>query len=211
MNGFERRKEKKKEDILRAALDLFRVHGFKKVSINDIALKSGASPVTIYNHFGSKDRLVQEVVKAQFKNMVEKYRLIIDGEGSFPEKLESIVFDKTSIISQFQGELVETLFRNDPEMQRFVEELWVRDSTRLTLDLLEKGRREGFISEERSPQAIMLYLEILRSGLSARPEMLAKLELTPEFCRELNNIFLYGLVGKTAVPGKPEGKARKKV
>ena len=53
MDGFNRRKEQKKESIRRAALELFKVYGFKKVSINDIASKAGVSQVTIYNHFGS--------------------------------------------------------------------------------------------------------------------------------------------------------------
>ncbi|MGD9143634.1 MAG: TetR family transcriptional regulator, partial [Dehalococcoidia bacterium] len=37
MDGFERRKEQKKENIRRAAIELFQNHGFKKVSISDIA------------------------------------------------------------------------------------------------------------------------------------------------------------------------------
>ncbi|MBM4448805.1 MAG: TetR family transcriptional regulator, partial [Chloroflexi bacterium] len=40
MNGFERRKEQKKDSIRQAALELFQAYGFKKVSINDIAQKA---------------------------------------------------------------------------------------------------------------------------------------------------------------------------
>ncbi|MFP4640796.1 MAG: TetR/AcrR family transcriptional regulator [Dehalococcoidia bacterium] len=36
MDGFERRKERNKDHIRQVALDLFRAHGFKKVSISDI-------------------------------------------------------------------------------------------------------------------------------------------------------------------------------
>ena len=103
MNGFERRKEQKKESIRRAALELFKAYGFKEVSMSDIAGKAGVSPVTIYNHFGSKEKLVHEVGKIQFLGMIRKYRAIIDGEGSFPEKLETIIFDKTDITSRSLG------------------------------------------------------------------------------------------------------------
>ena len=51
MDGFERRKEQKKESIRRAALELFQNYGFKKVSVNDIAERAGVSQVTIYNGF----------------------------------------------------------------------------------------------------------------------------------------------------------------
>ena len=63
MNGFERRKEKKKESIRRAAMELFGAYGFGKVSINDIARKAGVSHVTIYNHFNSKEELISDVVR----------------------------------------------------------------------------------------------------------------------------------------------------
>ena len=196
MNGFERRKEQKKESIRRAALELFKVYGFKKVSMNDVADKAGVSPVTIYNHFGSKEKLVREVVKALFLNMVGKYREIIDGKGSFPEKLETIIFDKTDIASQFHGELARTLFQNDPEMKQFVETLWQRDVNQLTLDLFEKGRKEGYVNPELSQEALLLYLEILRNGVSANPDLLANIEPNLKFFRELNYLFLHGLVGK---------------
>ena len=50
MDGFERRKEQKKESIRRAALELFQSYGFDKVSLNDIARRARVSHVTIYNH-----------------------------------------------------------------------------------------------------------------------------------------------------------------
>ena len=197
MNGFERRKEQKKERIRRAALELFKVYGFKKVSVSDIAYKADVSPVTIYNHFGSKDELVREVVKAQFLGMMEKFRAIIDGEGSFPEKLEAIIFDKTEIANQFQGEWVQTVLQDDPEMNQFVETVLQQGGSQMTLDLLEEGKREGYVSTMLPEEALVIYLEILRKGIFASSDLLANVESYTDLIRELNHIFLYGLVGKT--------------
>lgn len=197
MNGFERRKEQKKESIRRAALELFKIYGFKKVSINDIAHKAGVSQVTIYNHFGSKDDLVREVVKAQFLGMLEKVRESMKQERSFPEKLETIVFDKTEIARQYHGELLQTALQNDPEMQQWFESLWQQDINQLTIDLVEDGKKQGYINPERSQEALMLYLEILRRGVFASSDLLANLEPNVKLLRELNFLFIYGLVGKT--------------
>jgi len=71
MDGFDRRKEHKKESIVRAALELFQTYGFKKASINEIAHKAGVSQVTIYNHFGSKEGLVREVVKKLYIDILQ--------------------------------------------------------------------------------------------------------------------------------------------
>jgi AcrR family transcriptional regulator len=57
------RKAQKKEIIQRTALELFKLYGFKKVSVNDIAVRTVVSPVTVYNHRGSKHDLVREIIK----------------------------------------------------------------------------------------------------------------------------------------------------
>jgi AcrR family transcriptional regulator len=44
------------------------------------------SPVTIYNHFGSKEKLVRETVKYLSIRLLGKYRAIIRGEKPFLEK-----------------------------------------------------------------------------------------------------------------------------
>ena len=197
MNGFERKKERSKDNIKRAALDLFKVYGFKKVSMNDIAHKAGVSQVTIYNHFGTKDELVREVIKTQFLGMLEKVREIMKQESRFPEKLETIVFDKTEIARQYHGELLQTALQNDPEMQQWFESLWQQDIYQITVDLVKDGKKQGYINPERSQEALMLYLEILRRGVSACSDLLANLEPNVKLLRELNFLFIYGLMGKT--------------
>jgi len=205
MNGFERRKEQKKERIRRAALELFGIHGFKKVSVNDIAHRAGVSPVTIYNRFGSKDGLVRDAVKTQFDDMMIKYREIINGAETFPEKMEKIIFDKTRIAGQFQGELSQTLFKDDPEMRKLVKIIWQGDALKMTLDLFDEGKREGYVSENRSSEVLIMYLQILRDGMAANPEMPVHLSAHPENIRQLNDIFLYGMVGAEPKKNKQTG------
>ncbi len=195
MNGFERRKEQKKDSIRRAALELFQAYGFKKVSINDIAQKAGVSQVTIYNHFGSKDELVRDVIKNLFYSMLEKYRGIVKEEKPFLQKLEAIVFDKSELIGQFQGELRQAVFSQDPEMRQFVESIWQGEINQLLIDLFEDGRKQGYISTDLSREAILTYYEIFRQGIYNSPHIQAKLEGNPKLIRELVSVFTYGLNG----------------
>lgn len=196
MNGFARRKEQKKDSIRRAALELFQLYGFEKVSVKDIARRANVSQVTIYNHFGSKDELVRQAIKTLFLSLLEKYRTIIKGEGTFLEKLELIVFDKMEILSQYQGELMQTIIRSDPEIQRFFESIWQREVNQLAIDFFEEGKRQGYVSQELSQEAILAYYEILRRGIFASSS-LVNAEHNVKLMRELMSLFLYGLVGKT--------------
>ena len=196
MNGFERRKERKKESIRRAAIELFQTYGFKKVSLSDIASKAGVSQVTIYNHFGSKEELVHDIVKTVFLSYIEKYREIIEGEKPFPEKLEIIVFAKTDLVSQYQGEWVHAVFQNYPETQQFIETAWQQEVNQLMIDFFEEGKKQGYINPELSLEAILLYLEVIRKGMFASSGLIAKTENSEKLMRDLISLSLYGLVGK---------------
>ncbi len=195
MNGFERRREQKKDSIRRAALELFHSFGFRKVSINDIAQKAGVSQVTIYNHFGSKDELVRDVVKNLLYSLVGKYSGMIKEEKPFLEKLEAIVFDKSELVGQFHGELIQTALSQDVEMRQFVESMWQGEINQLLIDLFEDGKKQGYISPELSQEAILTYFEIIRQGMYNSPHIRAKLENNPKLTRELISAFTYGLNG----------------
>ena len=196
MDGFERRKEQKKESIRRAALELFNVYGFKKVSVNDIARKADVSQVTIYNHFGSKEGLVREVVKTLLLNMLERYRAVIEGERPFLEKLECIILDKAEMARQYQGEFVQTVLSNEPEIQQFVESMYQQEVNQLLIDFFEEGKRQRYINPALSQEAILVYTEIFRKGLMVTSALSADPEYNVKLLRELMSLYLYGLMGK---------------
>ncbi len=196
MDGFERKKEQSKKAIIEAAMELFKLHGFKKASISEIARAADVSQVTIYNHFGSKDGLVMETVKALLTRILDRVREIIREDVPFPEKLETIVFNKAKIASDYRGQLMQEVARSDPELMDWVESFWMEDVRKVTLELLEEGKREGYINPELSNELLLLYVELCRRGAVASPDLIAQLEPDVEVYRRLNSLFIYGLVGK---------------
>jgi AcrR family transcriptional regulator len=195
MNGFERRKEQKKESIRRAALALFQSFGFNKVSINDIAERAGVSQVTIYNHFSSKEALIRDVLKWFSLGLLEKYKGIMQSDIPFMERLENIVFDKSEVVSQFQGELLQTWMQNDPEMQDFLEDLLTKQVMPLTQAFFEEGLKQGYIDPRFSLSAIMTYFEIMRRGFFAVPGIQEQSKNNPAMIKELIELMTYGLNG----------------
>ncbi|OCG17458.1 hypothetical protein A9G09_01585 [Gilliamella sp. wkB292] len=55
--------KKTDELIIKTAEKLFYRTGFSSVGVDDIRDISGCSKTTLYNHFGSKDKLIMEVLK----------------------------------------------------------------------------------------------------------------------------------------------------
>lgn len=60
----------KKEDILNAAERLFYEHGFRGVGVKQIISEANVANMTLYNHFSSKEHLVEEVLKRRRKILV---------------------------------------------------------------------------------------------------------------------------------------------
>lgn len=195
MTGIERRKERKKEGIMRAALELFQEFGFDKVSLNEIALRAGVSHVTIYNYFGSREELIRDVIKNLSLNMIEKYRAIIKEDKPYLERLESIVLDKADVISQFQGELLQSVIRNDPEIQHFIESAYQGEIMPMILEFFEEGKKEGHINAELSPESFMVYMDIILKGMNARSRLAEGIEHNPKLVRDLMSLIAYGLNG----------------
>lgn len=53
------RSERKKQDVLQAAIQEFRLFGFAGASMDRIAEQAGVSKRTVYNHFASKEQLFE--------------------------------------------------------------------------------------------------------------------------------------------------------
>lgn len=195
MDGFERRKEQKKESIRRAALELFQNYGFKKVSVSDIAERAGVSQVTIYNHFTNKDVLIRDVLQSYAMILVARYKSMIESDRPFQEKLEDIVFDKSEVVSEFQGELLRTWMQNDPNMQAFIEDLYTNHVMPVARNFFQEGLRQGYIDRRFSLETIMYYFEIFRRGFFSSPEISEKAERNPALIKGLIELITYGLNG----------------
>ncbi len=201
MKAYERRIERNKERILRATLELFQVHGIKKTTTHDIAQKAGVSPATVYNHFGSKEDLVRATVKYFLTGVAADFRKIVEGDLSFLKKLEQIILYKSDMFGQYQGELLQTLISEDPEIRQLVDSVSQVEITPYVIDFYEEGKRQGYINPELSTKTIMLFSEIMRKGTAAESSLSEDTEHNRKLLQELTPLYLYGILGR---PGPEE-------
>ena len=196
LNAYERRIERNKERILRATLELFQVHGIKKTTTNDVARKAGVSPATVYNHFGSKEDLVRATVKYFLTGTAADFSEIFEGDLSFLEKMEQILLYKSEMLGQYQGELMQTLISEDPEIRQFVDSVYLVEIRQSIIDFYEEGKRQGYVNPELSTETIMRYYELVRKGMAAGSSLSEDPEHNRKWLQEMMPIFLYGILGK---------------
>ena len=56
-------KDKKRQDILDAAVEEFRIHGFEAARVDNIAERGHVSKRTLYKHFDSKEMLFDAIIE----------------------------------------------------------------------------------------------------------------------------------------------------
>ena len=71
----------KRAAVLEAAKRMFTAHGFDGVSMDQIASEAGVSKLTVYSHFGDKDSLFAEAVRAHCEQGMPT-RLFEDGQDA---------------------------------------------------------------------------------------------------------------------------------
>lgn len=186
---YQLRKERSKEAISQAAIELFKLHGIKRVSVSDIASKAHVTPATIYNHFGNRDQLIREVLKSSITSFAKKYTALIESDLSFIEKLERITLEK----NEYRG-LLQGLPIYYPDTYQLIKEAYEENFYSLMDRFFQQGRQEGFLNTNASTKTILIYTEIFQRGVAASPELANEITSDTKIMKEISSLYLYGLI-----------------
>lgn len=196
MDGFERRKERKKENIRQAALGLFSTYGVQKISIAEIARKANVSQVTIYNYFGSKDGLLYDVISTVLDKSLEEYTDLFKSDVSVPEVIDIIITEKTKDVAMINPEFIKLMLSKEPMIRQMVEDFSINKYIPLMMEFLDKGKKEGYINKDISNETILIYINLFKQAKYNQPEMFLDHAQSDRLFKELTTLFYYGLMGK---------------
>lgn len=192
MDGFKRRKEQKKQDILEAALSLFMEYGIQKVAISEIAHKANVSQVTIYNYFESKHKLSIDVFEYYVMKATRDFEKIVTSDIPFPEKIKQIIFNKTIASKQIHEEFYHFLMKEYAEQGNVIEKIYQETAIPYFAKLFEEGKQQGHVDPNISQEAIFFYIHMLKDYMQ-REEVYTKILPLTE---DISNILFYGIMGK---------------
>jgi AcrR family transcriptional regulator len=191
MDRFERRKERSKEDIRRAAEELFSQYGTDKISINDIAARAGVSQATVYNNFGSKEELVSDYRKTIVNKIAGKFQEILVWKKSWIEKFQGFLQSWIDIADRYR---LETASRssNRPASRDSINKE-IENSFR---EFIQEGKKQKQVGADVSEEAMMAYIKFLQEGMANHPEIQNKMQHDVKLSQDLITLFIYGVHGK---------------
>jgi AcrR family transcriptional regulator len=192
-------KKEKLESILNTANKMFARYGLRKTSLDEVAGLARVAKATIYNYFGSKDRVYLEVLRREANEIVEKTSSSVAQEVSPTDKLVAFARAKFRHMRQainllnLDREGIEKLL---PSAETIRNELFERE-LHIILSILNEGVEKGIFHINDALLAARAIAHAFRGfelNWLVQEKSQEKIE---HYLDELMNIIFYGLTAKT--------------
>lgn len=110
MSKVELKREKKKNEIIQVAVELFTYKGFEKVAMSDLAEKMGMGRTTIYEYFRNKNEILVAYLEREMNIFYRKIMVAISDQGTLKSKLRRVLLVGLEYANHHQG--FQQLFHN---------------------------------------------------------------------------------------------------
>ena len=184
-----------RQRIVKGARSHFFAHGFRGVTMDDLAGELGMSKKTLYAHFRSKTALLEAVLTDKFLTVdADLARMTSGALPDIPATMYKLLGSFQRHLQEIQPPFVRDMHRNAPEMFKSIQR------RRRTLvekhfgKVLGEGRRQGIIRKDL-PTGLMI--EILLGTIDSimNPTKLVELHLTPDIALSTSlKIFFHGVI-----------------
>lgn len=157
----------KREEILRAALEVMARQGYRKTSTRELAAAVGLSEAGLLHYFGSKDKLFEAVLRA--RDEADMARL--SDQGDVVDRLSAVVRHNTDVPGLVQLYSTYSAEAGDPQHgshEYFVERY--QDLRAALAESIRERQTAGTISTAADPEKIAALLIALSDGLQVQSQ-----------------------------------------
>jgi AcrR family transcriptional regulator len=161
-----------RETILRHASELFAKDDFARVSVDEVAARSGVGKGSVYRQFGSKEELYATAVIDGFKHLQNEIRAALSGSSSTRDQIATVV--RHTLIYFWTRRQFFALLRDPTALPATLERSYLKqrqELAKMISSMLVEGTKSG----------------ALRSGFDTRivaESLLGMLRGINRYCRE---------------------------
>lgn len=178
-----KRKEKRKEEVILASIEVFKKHGIENAKMTDIADKADVGVASIYRYFTTKPELVIEAALKTWEIVIDTFYKDFSKENY--KSLNGIKSVETLL------EVFLNLYKHHKDFMRFIEEFdhyvikekissdklelyerTILNLKPLMLDALQKGKQDGTIKQQVDNQTF--YMTITHSLISLSQKLISR-------------------------------------
>ncbi|MEA4985669.1 hypothetical protein SDC9_48425 [bioreactor metagenome] len=183
----------KKQKIEQVAKELFLKYGFKKVTVDEICRKAHVSRKTYYTFYENKNALVLYIVDEISRQNLQDFSALIDGPGSFAEKMSKAMELKFEFSKSMSMEFIADIF--DPAATEIME-YWknvMQESMLLLMNFLKDGQLKGEMNPDLNLNFVLWFYSKMSDMLKA-PEALSMFSNVEEFVKQVTQVLVFGIM-----------------
>jgi AcrR family transcriptional regulator len=168
-----------RQRIVAGARRHFFAHGFRGVTVDDLAAELGMSKKTLYAHFPSKPAIVEAAILDKFGDLsAELERITTECSADFVGALHQLLACVLRHTEEIQPPFLRDVRRDSPDLFKLIETRRAFLIQRYFGRLFAAGRRARMIRKD-VPTALLV--EVLLAAIQAvmTPQKMAELGLTP--------------------------------
>lgn len=163
----------KRAAILEAAKGLFVRNAFAGTSMDAVAAEAGVSKLTVYSHFGDKDNLFREVVRARLQDLLPEDTYDLAADAEIEQTLLKIALTHARLdcdketVGTFRA-ILSDCRQGNPRYGRL---LWEEGSMRthgLMERLLQRAVDAGMLEIDDLPRAVVQFFALIKGDLMMR-------------------------------------------
>lgn len=184
---------KKQEAILNKGRELFWKHGIKRVSVEEICEKAGASKMTFYKYFDNKNDLVKAVMNRVMEESISRFGEVLEADTSYSEKAKKMMVLKMEGTENISKEFMTDYYSlNDPALLEFLH-IKTNQLINSFMDSILIAQEKGEVRRKIKPEFIVYFFNQVQN-MANDPELLSLYQSAQELIMELMNFFFYGIL-----------------
>jgi AcrR family transcriptional regulator len=179
----------KRAAILEAAKGLFIRNAFAGTSMDAVAAEAGVSKLTVYSHFGDKDNLFREVIRARVQDLLPEETYQFDPQTDIRESLLRVALTHARLdcdqetVGTFRA-ILSDCRQGNPRYGKLMWEEGAMRTHALMERLLQQAVDAGKLDIDNVPQAAGQFMVLIKGNLMMR-QMFGCVECTTSYAAEI--------------------------
>ena len=194
--------EKRKQELLKIAYDMFLTQGYENTSVDEIIKQAQIAKGTYYYHFQSKEQMLEEVIDMMIDNEAETAKQIIAMDIPVPQKIVGILTSMKP--TEAEEPIKNTLFQPENVLMHYkVRKKLIDVLIPLLSEVIKEGVNEGIFQCDNIPERVKMLLIISDStfneGAFSERDISVFIDMTEKLLGAENGTmsFIYDLIDKS--------------
>ncbi|MGJ0846837.1 transcriptional regulator, TetR family [Tissierella praeacuta DSM 18095] len=159
-------KEKRRTEIIEASMKVFSECGFYHGKVEDIAKEAGIGKGTVYEYFGSKKEIFQEMLMYMMEAYIEGAKGTVLREEGIRNRLIAILNYHSRFIDIHAHLIERTFFHFEnilKEVKQYIQEM-NKQIFDFTLQIITEGIETGELGDIDNKTATIIFLGLMNSS-----------------------------------------------